>query len=902
MSKDLLQTKLNIPFPRVELVARPRLRDQMNVGLSHRLTLVSAPAGFGKTTLVADWANELDLPIAWLSLDEGDNELSRFVTYTVAALQQIDPELGQDTLRLLQMSEKPSSEAIITLLINQLDTLEQKILLVLDDYHVINNLDVHQAVSLLIEQLPSYLHLIILSRTDPPFPLARLRVRQQMTEIRDKELRFTEAEATAFFNKSMSLELPPDDVAALEARTEGWIAGLQLAALSLRGHKDKHQFVKNFAGSHRQVIDYLSEDVLKLQDERVQNFLLNTSILERLSGPLCDAVTSRNDSQKMLEELEQANLFIIPLDDERIWYRYHHLFADFLRIQLRHHQPEQSNELHQRAAGWYENNDLISEAVEHALSAKDFERASRLIEIAAETILWVQGQWTTLLRWLEALPNETIYAHPSLALFHAWALFITGQWNAVIPILPDVKKAISTVEQSAVQENMLGEVATVEACVIYETGNMDRCIELAHKAQALLAKNNLMTRGAANYVLGLAYFGNNNFEAAHQAYQDAVVESRQADNPIITLVATGSLVQLALKQGRLRQADELYRQAIQLGKQESGVVLGPVGVACVHMGEVMREWNQLESAEQILLEGIELCRQQQSMPEIVLEGTLTLARVQQASGDVHGAAEALSQAEDQLTQFHARSGDVKVIIFYVEISRVRLWLVQGNLAPALQWSIKHGLVDASESEAASPEHVILLARIYLAQDKLEASLRLLDQLPKKPMTENVSSVVIEILILRALALYRMDDIREALAALAQALSLAEPEGYIRLFVDEGDSMRQLLQQTATQHADSEYVFQLLSAFPTIEDRADKSTTQPHIDIEVDETNSRAKLLNGREREVLRFMAAGLSNPEIARELHLSINTIKWYTSLIYRKLGVKKRAEAVNQAHDLGIL
>ena len=902
MSSSLLQTKLYIPSTRSELVLRPRLIERMNEGLYQsfgleqnpfvcKLTLIAAPAGFGKTTLVSDWLRQLDLSIAWLSLDEGDSELSRFLNYTIAALQKIDAGLGQTILPLLQLSEIPAPETLITLLINDIAAKTDKIILIFDDYHVIQSLEVHKALTLLLDRLPPILHLVILSRTDPPFPLSRLRVRQQITEIRDRDLRFTEGEAAAFLNELMGLHLLPEDVATLEARTEGWIAGLQLAALSLRGREDKREFVTNFAGSHRQVIDYLSEDVLQLQDEVVQRFLLQTSILDRLSGPLCDAVTGQTNSRMMLETLEQANLFIVPLDDERHWYRYHHLFVDFLQIQLHYRQANQISELHGRAAAWYEDNNLIIEAVEHALLAEDYRRAGVLIEQTAEITLWTQGQWTTLLKWLEALPNEAIYARPALSLSYAWALFTTGQWEAVDPILPAVEQAIEVVEQRAVRENMLGEVATIRACVTYEGGDMDRCLALIHQALDLLAEDNLMTRSPAKYVQGLAYFGRGNFSAARQAYRDAITYSRQADNLSIGLMATGSLMQLTLKQGQLQQAAALYRQARLLGEQQGGVVLGPTGVACVHMGEVLREWNDFETAERILAEGIELCKQQMSMPEIVLEGYISLARVRHAAGDGQGAVEALEQVEEHLAELRLRSGNVQMIISQTLANRVRLWLAQGNLTAAIYWADEQGLKTDDDLDQDHPDNYILLARVCLAQGRADEALRVLERLSDTLADGSPPRLIIEILVLQALVQHVLDDPTQATNTLAQALVLAEPEGYVRLFVDEGEPMRQLLQQVAARSVWPDYVSKLLAAFSVVAEDETQNASPPLVEP-----------LSERELSILRLIAAGLSNREIADELYLSINTIKWYTSHIYGKLGVKKRAEAVDQAHDLGIL
>ncbi|MCP4419648.1 MAG: helix-turn-helix transcriptional regulator [Chloroflexi bacterium] len=897
MSGDLLQTKLYVPRLRQFPVPRPHLIQKLNTGLNGKLTLVSAPPGFGKTTLVSSWLQQVKQPFTWLSLDKEDNEPNRFLSYFIAALQKIDAGLGQTAVSLLQSSQPPLPETILTLVINDLTTLSQQAILVLEDYHVIHNLDIHQALAFFLDNLPPQLHLVITSREDPPLPLYRLRSSGLMNGIYVHELRFSAQETAQFLQQTMNVQLAPADVAALAQRTEGWIAGLQLAALSLQDLPNAHEFVAGFAGDDRYIADYLLHEVIERQPAHIQEFLWQTAVLDRFCPSLCDAVLTAppNYSQPILTYLEEANLFIIPLDNKREWYRYHHLFADFLRISLYNQRDYQKSNLHRRASIWFEENNLLLEAATHCLAAEEFPRAADLIEQMAETMLWSQGRWTSLLKWLKALPEAIIFTRPHLSLNYAWTLFASGQWEQVAHVLPQIEPMVQAVTETAVRQNMLGEIETIRAGATYEAGDMHQSAIIAQQALTRLAIENDLTRATAFLILGQACSGQGHWAATENAYREAIRHGKLAKNTAITLITTGAWMLLMVKQGRLQQAVSLYEQARQLGEREQGVILEPTGIAYVVMGELLRERNELEKAESILRAGIKLCDQQKGMPEAVLEGTITLARVLSALGQELQAAEVIQQAEYLLQELRERSGNVQPVIIVAANYGVRYWLTQGDLATAEAWLAKMGM---SLDGQIKPEHFadyLLRARLYLAQNRLEETAVLLQQIDSIVDAKTAVRPLIECRLLQALVYQAQGNQQQAITALSVALSLAEPQGFVRLFVDEGEPMARLLTAAAQQGIAQAYSRQLLTA---LNNHGPTDSPQPP-------SASATKLLEPlRERELqtLRLMAAGLSNREIAAELYLSVNTIKAYSSRIYGKLNVHSRAEAINQAHQLGIL
>lgn len=904
MSTPILSTKLYAPPSRPDLIPRPRLIERLNEGAHQGLTLISAPAGFGKTTLVIEWLRLNDLPAGWLSLDDSDNDPARFLTYFIAALQQIEPDIGGTAQAMLKSPQPPPLESLITGLINEITATPIRFLIVLDDYHLIGARPIHNALTFLLDHLPPAMHLVITCRADPPLPLSRWRGRGQLTELRQADLRFTVDEAATFLNDLMGLDLSSAQISALEHRTEGWITGLQLAALSMHEHDDITGFINGFTGSHRYILDYLTDEVLSRQSEVVQRFLFQTSILDRLSGPLCDAVVDRGagerknsgenylsppspgpsaprtvgslaSSQDTLEYLEQANLFIIPLDDERRWYRYHHLLADLLRHRLRQNLPDQVSTLHRRASEWYEQNGLLTDAVDHALAAANLERAADLIEQTAWEVL-TRGEMVMLLSWLDRLPDELARSRPQLRLFHAWALALTGQLDAVEPYLPDIDT-----------QDLPGEVAAVRAYVAFLRQDVSRAIELSRHALEHLPPSNSFMRSIMALSLGTAYYWTmGDPVAACRTLAEAVNLSRATGNNHLILIATSTLGHAQQMQGQLHRAAGTSRQALQLVTEQGKRPAPFAGLAHIGLAGLLYEWNDLDRAKDHALEGIELGERGGSVD--VLQGGdsyLMLARVYQAQGQMDNALDLIRKAE----QF-AQSHDYDYIIALAAALRAWLWLAQGNVTAAARWAQERELSANDELSYLREFEHITLARVLTAKGQAGEALSLLDRLLEAAQARERRGSVIKILTLQALAFQAQSDIDRAVSRLEQALSLAEPEGYIRIFVDEGQPMAPLLQRVLSQDIAFRYASRLLAALKETAAPA-PSAAQPLVEP-----------LSERELEVLRLVAAGLSNREIAEELYLSINTIKVHTRNIYGKLNVHGRMQAVERARELGLM
>jgi len=702
-SDPVLLTKLFVPPVRANLVPRPALVARLNRGLDGRLTLVSAPAGFGKTTLIVEWLHQTRWPVAWLSLDAGENDPVRFFTYLLAALEQVDPEIGQAVRPMLQAPQSSPWEPLLTGLINDIARASNPFLLVLDDYHLIETRTIHDALAFLLDHLPpppGGMHLVIASRADPPLPIARLRARGQLAELHVADLRFSPDEALTFLNEIMGLSLEAGQIAALERRTEGWIAGLQLAARSMQGREDVSGFIQAFTGSHRYVLDYLTEEVFNREPEERQVFLLQTSILDRLTGPLCDAVrfgtaeppssssgtdvryglaepssrysgtviAGRADSQAILESLDAANLFIIPLDEERCWYRYHHLFADLLRRRLQVEQRDLVPTLHKRASAWYEKNGLIPEAASHALSSGDLGRAASLIEWTGWALL-ARGEMTTLLGWLDRLPGELTRSRPQLGILGAWALALSGALDRIEPYLQDVDREV-----------VPGEVAAIRAYVASHRDDLPRAIALCQRAFERVPQEKWFSRGIVAVILGLAPLSSGDPVAAGRALAEAVRLSQVAGRTYITLIATTMLAEAQEMQGQLCQSVDTYRRALQLATEGSRQPAPSAGMAYVGMAGLLYEWNDLEGAMRCATKGIELSELGGSA-DTIEDGYLTLARIHRARGKPDTALEMIQEAE-RLAQ-RCNHGDRQAEAAEL---RARLWLGRGSVAEASRWA------------------------------------------------------------------------------------------------------------------------------------------------------------------------------------------------------------------------
>ena len=886
MSTPILATKLYIPPPRPKIILRPRLIERLNEGMHCKLTLISAPAGFGKTTLVSEWAAGYDRPVAWVSLDERDDDPSCFLTYLVAALRTIAANIGAGVLGVLQAPQPPPIESILIALLNEITTVPDNFVLVLDDYHVIDSKPVDEALTFLLEHLPTQMHLVIATREDPHLPLARLRTRRQLTELRAADLRFTPTEATDFLNQVMGLNLSAEDITALETRTEGWIAGLQLATLSMQGRQDATSFIRSFTGSHHFVLDYLIEEVLQQQSESIQTFLLRTSILDRMCGSLCDAVLldPSVSGQEILEYVENANLFIVPLDNERRWYRYHHLFAELLRQRL--HQSASSGneeggvaEYHIRASIWYEDHRLEIEAFQHAAAANDIERAERLME-GGGMPLHFRGAVTAILNWLESLPTTVLNARPSLWWKHASLLLVTGQTTGVEEKLQAAEAAMQGIP-SAVKgpddktRNLIGQIAAARATLALTRYQPEAMITQARRALEYLHPDNLTSRFSANWTMAMAYHFRGERAAAGRAYTEALSIAQASGNILYTSLATICLGQIQELENQLYPAAETYRRSLQL----IGDDYSPpsAGEAYLGLARIFYEWNDLEAAEQHGQQSLQLARQYDRVIDRFVICEVFLARLKLARGDVAGAAAMLAEA-DQSARQHNFVHRMPEIAAAQELVLLR----QGDLAAAAHLAQTH-LLPISQ------------ARVHLAQGDHSAALALLSPLRRQVEAKNWQDERLKVIVLQAVVHHVHGEKDKAVQLLGEALALAEPGGFVRIFVDEGVPMAQLLSEAASRGIMPDYIGKLLAAF---ESDAQQSEDKPDLS----PAQSRNELLSQRELEVLQLIAQGLSNHEISERLFLALDTVKGHNRRIYGKLQVQSRTEAVARARELGLL
>ena len=900
----ILATKLYLPRLRPNVVSRPRLLERLNEGLHCKLTLISAPAGFGKTTLVSEWLAGGTRPAAWLSLDEGENDPTRFLTYLVAALQTLAPTIGEGVLTLLQSPQPPPPESILTALLNDLTTIKDQFVLVLDDYHVLDAKAVDQALTFLVEHLPPHMHLVITTREDPHLPLARLRARGQLTELRAADLRFTASEAAAFLNQVMGLSLSATDIARLSDRTEGWIAGLQLAALSMQGHQDVPGFIRAFAGDHRYIVDYLVEEVLERQPEPVRNFLLQTSILDRLSGPLCDAVTGQQEGQVRLEALERGNFFVVPLDEKRHWYRYHHLFAEVLSAHLLAEQPDQVATLHRRASEWYEQHGSMADAIRHALAAKDFPRAAGLVELVVPAMR-PSRQEATLLGWLKALPDQLVRARPVLSVHYAGTLLVSGQLEGVEARLRDAERWLDTkadigelvlappagmvVVDEKEFRGLPGLIALYRAASALALGDVAGTMKYARRVLDLTPPDDHLLRGSAAGFLGLAYWTSGDLEAGHRSYAECMAMVQGAGYISDAIGCSIALADIRIAQGRLREAMSTCERGLQLATEQGAHVLRGAADMHVGMSELHRERNDLHTATQHLLSSKEL-GELAGLPQNPYRWRVAMALVREAQGDLDAALDLLHEAERlYVSDFFPKVRPIAALV-------TRVWIAQGRLGEALGWVREQGLsVEDNLSYLREFEH-ITLARVLLARYKNDSADRslleaigLLDCLLQAAEEGKRTGSVLEILMLQALAHQMQGHIPAALAPLSRALTLAEPEGYVRIFVDEGPPMAILLEEAVKHGSAPTYVRHLLTAFGKTEDR------MPVKQVLIEP-------LSPRELEILHLMAAGLSNQEISERLFLALSTVKGHNQNIFGKLQVQRRTEAIARARELGLL
>ncbi len=891
MSTPLLATKLYIPPLKSGIVSRPRLIDWLNEGLvkNCKLALISASAGFGKTTLISEWITTCGREVGWLSLDEGDSEPERFISYLIAALQTVKPGIGVGLMAALQSAESLNTEALLSALLNEITTIPDDFILILDDYHLIDSPVIDQSLAFLVEHQPAQMHMVISTREDPSLPLARLRARSQMIELRASDLRFTPAEASEFLNQVMGLTLSVEDITSLETRTEGWIAGLQLAAISMHGQKDASGFIQAFTGSHRYILDYLLEEVLQRQSTEVQNFLLRTSILERMCGPLCDAVLGNSNSsgQETLTYLERANLFIVSLDDERYWYRYHHLFGDLLRKRLKQSfTTEGINTLQIQASEWYENNGMILEAFKHAVAAKDVNRANRLME-DKKMPLHLPGVPTIILNWLESLPTSVLNANPALWWKQAAMMLSNYQMIGVEEKLQATEAALAlkippNTEMDEWSRNLVGKIAVARAELAANLYQSETSLAYANRALEYLHPNNTAYRSSAIQYIGFAHYIQGDRDEADQAYHEALSLAQAIGDNEGVLLAITRLGQVHELRNQLHQAAEKYQYALQLIGENP---IPFTTVVYLGLARIYFEWNDLDTAEKYGELSFQLARLCDQVVDRLILSQLFMSQIKLIRGDVAGAASFLKQAEQNTRQweFAARVPSIAV-------QQVLIHLSQGNIDAAVQIAQQNDLP-------------ILQARTLIAQGDPSAALAVLVPHRQKMEEKGWENNLLSTMVLQALALHLLGEKEPAYKVLSEALTLAEPGGFIRQFVEQGEQMRLLIlgfrswienQSGARIHPLRGNVDKLLAAFTTTQAVLVSPTKNPQSEL--------IEPLSQRELEVLQLICQGFSNQEICQRLFLALDTVKGHNRRIFEKLQVHRRTEAIAKARELNLL
>jgi LuxR family maltose regulon positive regulatory protein len=891
MPTPILRTKLYFPTPRLSLVARPRLVDRLEQGLQGPLTLISAPAGSGKTTLLSEWraAKGARMPVAWLSLDPNDNDPVRLLTYLVAALETLQPGLASGVGALLEAGELPPLKVVTTSLIIDMQDFPQDFALVLDDYHVINEQAIHQAFLHFVDNLPPQMHLVLLTRADPPLPLARLRARGQLTEIRLAQLRFTEDEATAFLNEVMGLDLTPQQVVALGARAEGWIAGLQLAALSMQAQDptSRTEFIQAFTGSHHYILDFLSEEALHHQTPEVQRFLLRTSVLERLCGSLCDALTGREDGADTLAQLERGNLFLIPLDDERHWYRYHHLFADMLLNRLRTSFPDELSDLHLAASIWYESASLSDEAIRHALSAQDYTRAACLLRQNHLQVMYTRPI-STLGTWLATFPEPVIRADPWLGIVRLHQMWSTGQRDGLGERAREAQTALrDKIALGKMREDdpdyiwLWGETLSFQS-LSQLRDDVPAAIDLAQRAVDMLPPH-AFPHGFALGALYIAYRTAGQIDQTAETCRRAIQVTRALRYPSMLATATASLGLMLNEKGRLREAVRAHRETLQFADDHGMADTFYFGIVHTSLADFLREWNQLEEAEYHLNLGLSMIRQG-GLNILLISGLINLAGLKLSQCDPAGALATLEDLQRECRnmdpdtyQDASRNLRLRCLAELGELDEMAAWLEGVDLSPELPITPDRGRM------------LLLAAHCMVILGRVNEAVRVLAHLEGVARENDYVGILIQVLVNQAIAWQMLKDTGRALTLLEKALEMTEPEGYMRVYLDEGERMRELLEKARQKAIKLAYVTRLLAAYSAQQAAALAASKA-------------SALLSQRELELLELIAAGRTNREIAGELFIAIGTVKRHTVNIFTKLNAANRTEAVAKARELGLL
>ncbi len=901
-NNPILMPQLYIPRPNPKLVLRPRLMDRLGSVQDFRLTLISAPAGFGKTTLLSQWlagpaALAIRERVGWVSL-ESDLNLVRFWIYLISAVETIEAGTGQDAMGLID-NTNPQVQKAITTLINDIAGSDKPFILILDDYDVIEDPEVHASLGFLLNHISPNLHLVISSRIDPPLPLARLRLQRHMLELRAADLTFTLDEAAALYNHVLGLKLSPDDLAALEERTEGWAAGLQAAALALQtagedgqgkpsgqASKDARAFIQEFTGNQRYILDYLVEEVLRRQPAYLQSFLLQTSILDRLSGPLCDALTGRDDSQSILEALDTANVFLFPLDEERGWFRYHRLFADVLRHQFQIAHAGGAQENHHRASCWYEQQGMIDQAIEHALAARDFSRAEDLLEPSIGSIIDRQGRLHQVAQWIEAIPPDHRREHPQLNFWYALVLMLIGRaqdWEEPL-------REAEAVWRAQDDRAGLAKITSFQAHAACRRGDFDQTVIDATQALVELPEDDLALQSMTLYALGIACRWKGDLARAYQAIDEARQISAKAGSVILHLLAVSAFGNLLMVQGYLRRAAETNREVL---RKVGTRTIQPKIEASLQLGILHREWNELTLAEQYLREAIDLASSTGWEPSLA-QGLLNLARVITIRERNHSGPE--REVDDLLNravEIGQRLGR-QSLIDKAGVILARRSLAEGRLLDAAQWAAQRGFTLEDAVPLEQEMDYLTWARVLIEQGRTADAVQILDRIHADARQAGRGGALVETLALQALAYQAAGSLDQALEALAEALLRAEPEGYMRTFLDEGPPMAALIQQAGMRGIMPAYTSRLIAAFK-------EAYELPKARL-VPVTGALVEPLSAREMEIVQLLARGATNQEIAEQLSIALTTAKKHVSNIIGKLGVSNRSQVAARARDLGLL
>jgi LuxR family maltose regulon positive regulatory protein len=886
MSRPLLKTKLFIPSLVSGFVARPSLSAELDAGLDKRLSLVAAPAGFGKTTFISSWVRNIEYPVVWISLDEADNDPAVFWAYVVTGFQRALSDDGSNMGQITTDQLTPT-KTTLTHLINSLAENKGKVILVLDDYHLISNPHIHEDLTFLIDNQPLSLHIVLITRADPPLPISRLRGRGLLTELRATDLRFTNEETTTFFNRIMGLELAPADIATLEERTEGWAIGLQLAAISMQGRQNISEFVDAFSGGHHYVLEYLTDEIVGKLSKARRVFLLKTSILRRMCGPLCDYILDTNDSSEVLADLQRENLFITSLDDEYYWYRYNHLFVDLLgNILRKEFSQDEIFALHRKASQWHQENGFHRDAIEHAMLAQDFEWAAGLMEKAASATM-IDGRLTTLLRWVDSLPESLLGIRPRLRFYKAWALSLSGQPQTAETILLDAKSSLDCLPDSPDNLALRGELAALLTGIITYTNDPQRILQEAEEALTYLPEDSIIPHARVRIAQGTAYAYSDEFEGAIQLYQQARDLALRAKNPFLAAAAIEMIAGVQIFHlGQLHKAQRNLQQILALGKTQDGTYLAFTGTAHILLAETNLEWNNLEVASRYLAKGFELL-QQGGIGYCLTHAYCTKARLMLSKGKIENANKAL-QSANQATQ----TSPLMHILVHNISCQVKLALYLGDNQTASKW--------AEGEKSVLPDNLpiylqevlqISKARVYYAQGALDNSIEILDRILPHTEASGRLAHATEICLLKAIVFQEQGKSAAAIESLERSLSLSIPESYTRLYLEAGSPAKILLQSAKSKGIYPEYVHKILTSFDTQTALTKLPKRIAHLD-----------RLTERECEILTLISVGYSNQQIANELVITLNTVKKHVSNIYDKLGVKNRAQAIAKGRELEII